>query len=65
MQEEHANIIAEILGDDLWQSGGGIHVVIIRRSDGRLIVFSDEAICEYRSQEALEESRPINAIRLR
>lgn len=54
MDEDQANAVATALGGEAWQSGGDIWLVICRRSDGRLVVISDESICEYANDESLE-----------
>jgi len=63
--EQNAGIIAKIIGGEEWQSGGGIMLVLFRRQDGKLVVLSDEAVCEYASEEAFEENRADTVIRLR
>ena len=64
MREEQANAIAEALGAEAWQSGGDIWLVLVRRPDGHLVVMSDEVVCEYENQEALDAGRPISTIAL-
>lgn len=64
MDEIQAEKIAEVLGGEAWQSGGDIWLVLIRRNDGRLVVISDEAVCEYESEEAFEDNRTSNSILL-
>ena len=64
MNEEQAEKIAEVLGGSTWQSGGDIWLVLFERNDGKLVVLSDEAICEYDNQKALDESKPTAAILL-
>lgn len=54
MDERQANAIARALGGETWQSGGGIWLVLIHRADGRLVVLSDDAVCEYESEEAFD-----------
>ncbi|MCW5762597.1 MAG: hypothetical protein KIT88_05070 [Phycisphaeraceae bacterium] len=56
MDEQTAQKLAAIVGGESWQSGGGIHLVTVRRDDGSMVVFSDEAICEYESEEAFENA---------
>ena len=62
MDEEQANAIAEALGGETWQSGGDIWLVIFRRPDGHVVVLSDEAVCEYSSEEALGTEQPLSNI---
>lgn len=64
MTEEQANAIADALGGDSWQSGGGIYVVMLHRRDGRLIVLTDECVCEYENDEAFDNGQAIRAIEL-
>jgi len=54
MNEIEATKLAEILGGRTWQSGGGIWLVVFRRSDGRVAVLSAEAVTEYQSEEELQ-----------
>ena len=62
MDEIQASKMAEILGGQVWQSGGGIWLVLIHRQDGQLVVISDEVICEYASDEDFENSSPSRSI---
>ncbi len=64
MDELQAKSIAEVFGGQPWQSGGGIWLVIKEREDKSLVVFSDETICEYKSEEDLHDSKPFNSIML-
>jgi hypothetical protein len=65
MNEPQARNIAEILGGRIWQSGGGLWLVIIDKANGELVVISDEVVCEYNSEKNLEEAKPSKAILLR
>ena len=62
MEEEQAIAVAQALGGDVWQSGGDIWLVIIRRADGHVVVLSDEAVCEYSTEEALGTNQRLNNI---
>ena len=62
MEEEQAIAVAHALGGDVWQSGGNIWLVIIRRADGHVVILSDEAVCEYSTEEALGTEQPLNNI---
>jgi len=64
MDEEQANAIANALGGEAWQSGGDIWLVLVHRPDGHIAVISDEAVCEYENQEALDDSKPLATILL-
>lgn len=58
MNEQQARAVAEALGGETWQSGGDIWLVLLRRSDGTLVVISDEVVCAYENEAAFEESQP-------
>lgn len=64
MNESQAETLAAIMGGEAWQSGGGIWLVTVNREDGRLVVFSGDAVCEYESEEAFDEGRSSNEIAL-
>jgi len=59
-----AEAVAQAFGGEAWQSGGQIWLVLLRRSDGRLVVISDEAVCEYENREAFDDGKPNLAVRL-
>lgn len=56
---------AKALGGEEWQSGGGIYVVALRRPDGFIVVFSDDAVAEYANEEAFDAGTPTTSILLR
>jgi hypothetical protein len=64
MNENQAEALASIVGGEAWQSGGGIWLVTLYREDGKLVVFSGDAVCEYESEEAFDEGRASNEIAL-
>lgn len=55
MDQQRADQLSKILGGDVWQSGGGIFLIIIKRQDGKLVVFSDEMVCEYENEAAFDD----------
>ncbi len=57
MSEQQASAIADALSAETWQSGGGIWLVLIHRPDGKLVVLSEEAVCEYDDDAAFESGR--------
>jgi hypothetical protein len=65
MNEDQAKSIASALGGESWQSGGDIWLVLIHRADGRLVVISDEVVCEYENQEAFDDAKASATIYLR
>jgi hypothetical protein len=64
MNETQAEALANIVGGEAWQSGGGIWVVTVNRDDGSLVVFSGDAVCEYADDEAIDEGRASKSILL-
>lgn len=64
MDEKNAEAVAEALGGETWQSGGNIWLVVLRRADGKLVVLSDDVICEYNNDEAFENNSPALSILL-
>jgi len=54
MHENQAKAIAGTFGGESWQSGGDIWLVTIPRSDGRIVVVSDDAICLYADEGAFD-----------
>ncbi len=64
MNEEQAKKVASVLGGEVWQSGGGIWLVLLRQGNGKLVVVSDEAVCEYDDEQHFEQSTPAKAILL-
>jgi hypothetical protein len=65
MNELQAKQIAGALSGETWQSGGGIWLVLLRQGNGKMVVISDEAVCEYDDEKRFEESKPAKAIMLR
>lgn len=49
MDEERAKLLAQILGGDYFNSGGGVYLVYITRQDGKVVAFSDELVAVYDS----------------
>lgn len=64
MDERKAKGVADALGGEHWQSGGGIWLVLLRPGDGRLIVVSGDSICEYPSDEAFDRGEASKMITL-
>lgn len=65
MDEAAAKELAAAIGGEVWQSGGDVHVVVLKRPDGSLVVFSEDLVAEYADDEAFEESSPATSILLR
>lgn len=64
MNEEQAKAIAKVFGGRTWQSGGEIWLVLIDKKDGKLVVISDEVICEYSNQMDFDNNKLHNSILL-
>jgi hypothetical protein len=62
MDERAARAVADALGGESWQSGGGIWLVLLEQPDWRLVVISSEAICEYADRDAFEAGQPCSSI---
>lgn len=58
-------LIARLLGGQPWQSGGGIWLVLIRRSDGGIVAVSDDVACEYASEAAFTDGRTRTSVRFK
>ncbi len=65
MNELQAKQVAEALSGETWQSGGGIWLVLLRQGNGKLVVISDEAVCEYDDEQRFEQAKPSKTILLR
>ena len=64
MDEEKAEALAKLLGGETWNSGEDIWLVILKRSDGKIVAISDEVVCEYADEESLGAGKPGNQILL-
>jgi len=62
MEEESARRIAEVLGGEAWNSGGGIWLVIRKRADGKVVAISDESVCVYDSEDYLQGGQPTESV---
>jgi len=63
MDQEKAVIIAAALDGEASNSGGGDWLVLLKKNDGRLVVMSDEMVCEYQSDDEFEVGSPGAVIR--
>jgi len=62
VEQHEAESIANILGGNAWNSGGNIWLVRLERADEKLVVLSDEIVCEYANEDAFETCNPISSI---
>ena len=63
-EQRQAEMVAEAMGGEAWQSGGDIWLVLLWRQDGRLVVISGDVICEYENETAFDEGNVCTSIRL-
>ena len=64
MNQQQAQAVAEALGGEAWQCRGNIWLVGFRGPDGRLVVNSDDLVCEYEDDDAFEDGRASATIEL-
>ncbi len=64
MNESQAEQVAQALSGEAWQSGGDIWLVLLRRTDGKLTVVSDEVVCEHDNEECFEKANPAKTVLL-
>jgi hypothetical protein len=64
MHQKQAEMLAKAIGGDAWNSGGDIWLVTLSREDGSLVVFSGDAVCEYKDQDAFDAGRAASTILL-
>ena len=62
MNEKQAEAVAKVLGGDVWTSGGERYLVVLRRSAGRVVAISGEAVCVYADEDALQSEHPLESI---
>ena len=62
MTKDQAVSAADIFGGQVWQSGGGIWLVIIHRADGSKIIISDESVVEFATEDEFESGSERNRI---
>jgi NDP-sugar pyrophosphorylase family protein len=62
MNEQQAKALAEVFSGEAWDSGGGIWLAAYWRGDGKYMVFSGDALCEYDSEEDFDEARAAKTI---
>ncbi len=62
MNEEQANAIANALGGQTWQSGGDIWLVLFEKDDGKIVVISEDAVCDYASKSDFDKCKPLQNI---
>jgi hypothetical protein len=62
MNELQAKALASFFGGEAWDSGGGIWLAAYWRGDGKYIVFSGDAVCEYDSEEDFDNGKASNTL---
>ena len=63
MNEKQAEALARALGGEAWNSGGGIWLVQLLVGE-KLVVFSDDCICEYASEDDFDAGNASQTIYL-
>ena len=61
--EQKARKLAELLGGHYFNSGGGVWLAYVERSDGKIVAFSDELVAVYNSVDEIGGD-PISEIEL-
>jgi len=64
MNEEQAKAVADALSGNAWNSGGDIWLVQFQKDQDRMVVLSDEVICEYENEDAFTKAKPATSILL-
>jgi hypothetical protein len=64
MNEDKARKLAELLEGEAWPSGGNIWLVRLTNTDGKLVVFSDDMVCQYDDIEMFRRGLPDQEINL-
>lgn len=64
LNEETAAQVARALGGEAWQSGGDIWLVLIHRKDGKLVIISDDVVCEYATEADFDSGRADKSVLL-
>ncbi len=65
MNETQAEAVAAAYRGDVWNSGGGMYLVIFRRTDGRVVAINGKSVCVYADDEALQTEPPLESVLLR
>jgi hypothetical protein len=62
MDENSAIKLAHVLGADTWNAGNGMWLVVKKRSDGKVLVFSNEIVRVFADAEAVQSGIPEESI---
>lgn len=60
--QDKTELLAQMLGGESYNSGGNCYLCIVTKPDGRVVVFSEDAIAEYATRDALFEDGKESAI---
>lgn len=63
MNQQQAESLASVFSGDAWESGGQ-WVAGFWRGDGKLVVFSEDAVSEYESDDAFDSGTAISTFSL-
>lgn len=64
MNEQQAEALANVFSGEAWDSGGGLWLAAYWRGDGKYVVFSGDAVCEYDSEEDFDDAKASNTLLL-
>lgn len=64
MNEQQAEALANIFSGEAWDSGGGTWLAAYWRGDGKYIVFSGDAVCEYATEEDFDAGKSAKCLTL-
>lgn len=53
MSEDDAKKLAEALGGESFNSGGGVFIAYVVRANGSVVAFTDECVAAYPSVESI------------
>ena len=65
MTKLEAEQIAETFSGRSWRAGDGVWLVIVKQPDGKVLVVSDDLLCEYETQKHFEQALPSQTIPLK
>ncbi len=64
MTRQQAEAVSAALGGEAWHSGGNIWLARLVAPDGRLVVISEDMVCEYADDDAFGDGHASNSIEL-
>jgi hypothetical protein len=64
MNERQATALAELFSGEAWEHGKGEWLTAYWRGDGKYIVFSEDEVCEYDSEDDFDAAKARNTFML-